>query len=202
MKQYRLLRNNRESGPYTAAQLIETGLKAYDLLWEEGKSAAWRYPSEMEAFKAYAPVIEEQPYDRFYKRKTITAPAVQPVTTFAAAETYVGTTQNPAARGNIGPFTVRQSTLAPIGTKMASALQATLAKPAFGSRAIPLVPDFNSVNGPAISPQAQLWIKELTPTTGQRQSTSIVLLGNKASKVKVRDAESRAWREGLIPGAM
>ncbi|MCE5293232.1 MAG: GMC family oxidoreductase [Chlamydiales bacterium] len=108
--------------------------------------------------------------------------------TFAAAETYVGTTQNPAARGNIGPFTVRQSTLAPIGTKMASALQATLAKPAFGSRAIPLVPDFNSVNGPAISPQAQLWIKELTPTTGQRQSTSIVLLGNKASKVKVRDA--------------
>ena len=108
--------------------------------------------------------------------------------TFAAVETYSGTTQNPAARGNSGPFAIRQSTLVPIGTKMAAALQNTLAKPAFGSRAIPLVPDFNTVDGPAISEQAQLWIKELTPTSGERHSTSIVLLGNKKSKVEVRDS--------------
>lgn len=98
MKQYRLLRNNRESGPYTAAQLIETGLKAYDLLWEEGKSAAWRYPSEMEAFKAYAPVIEEQPFDRFYNRKTVTTPAPQPVTTSAKSETSIPKPAKPRIR--------------------------------------------------------------------------------------------------------
>ena len=70
MKQYRLLRNNRESGPFTAAQLISSGLKAYDLLWEEGRSAAWRYPSEIDEFKAVAPPVEEQPFDRFFRRKT------------------------------------------------------------------------------------------------------------------------------------
>ncbi len=68
MKQYRLLRNNKESGPYTAEQLIQTGLKAYDLIWLEGRSAAWRYPCELEELKPYAPAVEEQPFDRFYKR--------------------------------------------------------------------------------------------------------------------------------------
>lgn len=69
MKTYRLLRNNKESGPYEADQIIAMGLKAYDLIWAEGKSAAWRYPGELEEFKSYAPLVEEQPYDRFYKRK-------------------------------------------------------------------------------------------------------------------------------------
>jgi hypothetical protein len=44
------------------------GLKAYDLVWLEGKSAAWRYPSEIEELSSFAPVVEEQPFDRFYKK--------------------------------------------------------------------------------------------------------------------------------------
>src|SRR5690606_3987126 len=32
------------------------------------KSAAWRYPSEVEELKPYAPAVEEQPFDRFYKK--------------------------------------------------------------------------------------------------------------------------------------
>src|SRR5690606_7886270 len=36
--------------------------------WVEGKSAAWRYPSEIEELKPYAPAVEEQPFDRFYKK--------------------------------------------------------------------------------------------------------------------------------------
>src|SRR6266542_4172515 len=68
MKQYRLLRNNKESGPYSAEELIQLGFKPYDLIWADGKSAGWRYPSEMEEFKPYAPVVEEQPFDRFYKK--------------------------------------------------------------------------------------------------------------------------------------
>src|SRR3954462_9664586 len=68
MKQYRLLRNNKESGPYSAEELIKSGFKPYDLIWADGKSAAWRYPGEMEEFKMHAPAVEEQPFDRFYKK--------------------------------------------------------------------------------------------------------------------------------------
>ena len=68
MKKYRLLRNNKETGPFAAEELIQSGFKKYDLVWAEGKSAAWRYPGELDEFKQYAPVIEEQPFDRFYKK--------------------------------------------------------------------------------------------------------------------------------------
>ena len=44
------------------------GLKAYDLVWIEGKSAAWRYPCEINELSAFAPAVEEQPFDRFYKK--------------------------------------------------------------------------------------------------------------------------------------
>ena len=63
--QYRLLRNNKESGPYTKALLEEMGLKPYDLLWIEGRGGAWLYASEIDDLKSIAPAIEEQPYDRF-----------------------------------------------------------------------------------------------------------------------------------------
>jgi len=68
MDTYLLLRSNKQSGPYSLQQLVSLGLKPYDLVWLEGKSAAWRYPSELEGLKAYAPTTEEQPYDRFYKK--------------------------------------------------------------------------------------------------------------------------------------
>lgn len=68
MANYLLLRNNKESGPYSANDLMNLGLKAYDLLWIQGKSAAWRYPSEIDELKSFAPVVEEQPFDRFYKK--------------------------------------------------------------------------------------------------------------------------------------
>ncbi|HNP21996.1 MAG TPA: hypothetical protein PKM63_05350 [Panacibacter sp.] len=74
MKYYRLLRNNKESGPFSSDDLISNGFKPYDLIWEEGKSAAWRYPSEIADFKNYAPQVEEQPFDRFYKKNK---PAMQ-----------------------------------------------------------------------------------------------------------------------------
>jgi hypothetical protein len=66
--QYRLLRNNKESGPYTKAQLEEMGLKPYDLLWIEGRGGAWLYASEIEELKSIAPTVEEQPYDRFFNK--------------------------------------------------------------------------------------------------------------------------------------
>jgi hypothetical protein len=68
MNKYLLLRDNKQTGPYTVSELIQKGIKPYDLVWLDGKSAAWRYPSEIEELKAYAPAVEEQPYDRFYKK--------------------------------------------------------------------------------------------------------------------------------------
>src|SRR5215467_7978888 len=65
---YLLLRDNKQTGPYSTEELIAKGLKPYDLVWLEGKSAAWRYPSEIQELKPYAPAVEEQPYDRFYKK--------------------------------------------------------------------------------------------------------------------------------------
>jgi hypothetical protein len=68
MPGYLLLRSNKESGPFALQELISLGLKPYDLVWVEGKSAAWRYPGEIAELKPYALVVEEQPYDRFYKK--------------------------------------------------------------------------------------------------------------------------------------
>lgn len=66
MQHYRLLRNNKESGPYTWQELRDLPLKAYDLVWSEGRSAAWRYPSELEEFKGFAPPVTEDLYTQFH----------------------------------------------------------------------------------------------------------------------------------------
>lgn len=68
MTKYLLLRDNKQSGPYSVDELQTKGLKAYDLVWIDGKSAAWRYPSEIDELKSFAPIVEEQPFDRFFKK--------------------------------------------------------------------------------------------------------------------------------------
>lgn len=60
LKAYRLLRNNKEQGPFTAEELIEKNLKPYDLIWVDGRSAAWSYPGELVEFKTYAPLPNEE----------------------------------------------------------------------------------------------------------------------------------------------
>ena len=47
---YLLLRNNKQSGPYSIDELIGQQLKPTDLVWTEGKSQAWLHPYEMEEF--------------------------------------------------------------------------------------------------------------------------------------------------------
>jgi len=71
MNKYLLLRDNKQSGPYTVNELASHGIKPYDLVWLEGRSAAWRYPSEMDELKAFSPAVEEQPFDRFYKKPEV-----------------------------------------------------------------------------------------------------------------------------------
>ena len=104
MSKYLLLRSNKQSGPYTLEEMRQLCLKAYDLVWIEGKSAAWRYPGEVEELKSFAPPVEEQPFDRFYKRPTqINQPlfpstvAPTPLKEEKPAEAFRPKTANPAA---------------------------------------------------------------------------------------------------------
>ncbi len=59
MKEYLLLRNNIQSGPYTLFELKELGLRAFDLIWVERESFSWRYPSELDELAAFAPAAED-----------------------------------------------------------------------------------------------------------------------------------------------
>ena len=68
MSTYLLLRNNRESGPFTIEEIKGISLQSYDLLWVVGKSAAWRYPAEIAELKSFAPPLPEQPNDTVHKK--------------------------------------------------------------------------------------------------------------------------------------
>jgi len=69
MSSYLLLRNNKESGPFTLEEIKVMSLKAYDLIWVVGKSAAWRYPGEIPDLSAFAPPVPEQLTDLYVKKK-------------------------------------------------------------------------------------------------------------------------------------
>jgi hypothetical protein len=69
MSSYLLLRNNKESGPYTMEEVKGLSLNAYDLLWVVGKSAAWRYPGEISELKSFAPAVPEFSPDHLFKKQ-------------------------------------------------------------------------------------------------------------------------------------
>src|SRR5689334_5343867 len=60
---YRILRDNKERGPLSLEELLALQLKPMDLIWIEGKSAGWRYPSEIDSLKSYleSPTAEQIP---------------------------------------------------------------------------------------------------------------------------------------------
>jgi len=52
-KVYLLLRSNKQTGPYSLEELLQLKLKPFDLVWVDGRSAAWQYPSEIASLKQY-----------------------------------------------------------------------------------------------------------------------------------------------------
>ncbi|HEU4471583.1 MAG TPA: hypothetical protein VFR58_10895 [Flavisolibacter sp.] len=54
-KPYLLLRNNRQMGPFDLEELLRQDVKPHDLIWVEGRSAAWRHPREIEALQPFLP---------------------------------------------------------------------------------------------------------------------------------------------------
>ncbi len=59
-KAYLLLRNNKQSGPFDLSEIIQMNLKPFDLIWVDGKSAGWRYPTEIETLKQYVLELETE----------------------------------------------------------------------------------------------------------------------------------------------
>ncbi|PZP51642.1 MAG: hypothetical protein DI598_02755 [Pseudopedobacter saltans] len=47
MNFYRVLRDNKEIGPYSLDEIRKIGLRSSDLVWIDGQSAAWRFPDEV-----------------------------------------------------------------------------------------------------------------------------------------------------------
>jgi len=58
---YLLLRNNKQTGPHSLEALLQQGLKSNDLIWVEGQSAGWSYPSEIRTLKQYVTNQSTQP---------------------------------------------------------------------------------------------------------------------------------------------
>lgn len=54
-KIYKLLRDNRQTGPFTLEELVQLGLKPFDLIWADRLTAGWMYPSEIDVLKPYLP---------------------------------------------------------------------------------------------------------------------------------------------------
>lgn len=52
MNSYILLRNNKETGPFSLEALQQMGLKSTDLIWVECQSMNWRHPNEIAELKA------------------------------------------------------------------------------------------------------------------------------------------------------
>ena len=102
MSSYLLLRNNKETGPFTIEEIQGMSLKAYDLIWVVGKSAAWRYPGEIQDLKSFAPPVPEQLTDLFarksdYKKTDSNNPPIQESAQIKRSEPAAG-----RIRENIG----------------------------------------------------------------------------------------------------
>lgn len=50
---YLLLRDNQETGPFTIDELWQQQPRLTDLIWVEGESQAWAYPTEIDALRDY-----------------------------------------------------------------------------------------------------------------------------------------------------
>lgn len=59
-KVYVLLRNDKQTGPYSLQEIIQFDLKPYDLIWIEGKSAGWYYPQEIGALHPYLAFLPQR----------------------------------------------------------------------------------------------------------------------------------------------
>lgn len=61
MKRYTILRNNRESGPFSLRDLRSFPLFSTDLVWIEEESTCWKHPLEFDELKDFIQTEEKNP---------------------------------------------------------------------------------------------------------------------------------------------
>lgn len=71
-KIYTLLRDNKQSGPYTLDEMVQLKPRPFDLVWVEGKSAGWSYPSEIDSLKSFVTETVKADNDPVPTRQTST----------------------------------------------------------------------------------------------------------------------------------
>ncbi|MGN6291999.1 MAG: hypothetical protein ACTHMV_04580 [Chitinophagaceae bacterium] len=149
MVNYLLLRDNKETGPFSLEDLLKMGLKAYDLVWIPGKSAAWRYPCEIDELKPYAPEVEEQPFDRFFKKPATTQQT-------EAVPSPVPQAEIPAAHQAYAPkvaveqqqkYVAKKSVFVTLPNQLAEKKTAAMPKPAPVPKPTPTpIPDYTATD--------------------------------------------------------
>src|SRR5215203_7408611 len=73
-KVYLLLRNNQQTGPHSLEDILQLDLKPFDLVWIEGRSAGWSYPSEIDALKPYVGEAPEAPVSAHRTESMLSTP--------------------------------------------------------------------------------------------------------------------------------
>ena len=165
MFSYRLLRSNKESGPYSLNDLVTLGLKPYDLVWVDGRSAAWRYPSEISELQEYAPIVEEQPYDRFFKKPSATKEPAKEVK--HVADEKIIPVQKTINENFVQPEPVKKI----ISETPAPTFSAKPKKPVFVS--MPETNDFTPYKNPYKDEKYEQYLPKSEPKPSQQDSPAL-----------------------------
>lgn len=144
--------------------LLEIGLKPYDLVWIPGKSAAWRYPSEIEELKPYTTAVEEQPFDRFYKKDADEKTWDEPVTV---------PEKNTYKQEVITPKYI--TVTLPAGTGTVNKTRTVKAKP---EQTVPAYDEYKAYMPAAKTSDEKVVVKTVTPKTVHEQ----LLVADKTNK--------------------
>src|SRR5688572_25064612 len=94
---YSLLRNNKQSGPFSLEELLHLNLKKFDLIWVEGKSG-WSYPSEIESLKPFLTEANTPAANKLHTSQEISEPSS---TDKRAPETGIRNVQHHAALSHV-----------------------------------------------------------------------------------------------------
>lgn len=71
MKKYLLLRDNKESGPFSLEEISGKDLGPLDLIWVEHTSTSWAYATELEELKGFVRLRKAGSHSQSIKQKTV-----------------------------------------------------------------------------------------------------------------------------------
>jgi hypothetical protein len=121
-KVYLLLRNNKQLGPYSLDELLQQSLKPFDLVWVEGRSAGWRYPTEIDTLKPYVAAEPEALTEPVLHSAAINAPVAVITEPAVKNQVYVRLPSTPDNMAPVGEKKEEEESMAEKLEKKAAAL--------------------------------------------------------------------------------